>query len=54
MTALADFIEQLPPDIQKEVRDFAEFLLSKRAKKRHKVPSFDWEGAIKDLGEKQG
>lgn len=51
MTTLAELIEQLPPDIQKEVKDFAEFLLEKRTKKRHKVPIFDWEGALKDLEE---
>jgi hypothetical protein len=51
MTTLAEFVEQLPPDIQKEIKNFAEFLLEKRAKKEHKVPTFDWEGALKDLGE---
>ncbi|MFZ3111951.1 DUF2281 domain-containing protein [Methanothrix sp.] len=51
MTTLARFFEQLPPDIQREVRSYAEFLLDKRFKKRQKVPSFDWEGALKDIGE---
>lgn len=51
MTSLAKFVEQLPPDIQKEVRSYAEFLLGKRSKKKQKVPDFDWEGALKDLGE---
>jgi Protein of unknown function (DUF2281) len=51
MTTLAEFVEQLPPDIQKEIKDFAEFLLEKRAKKKHNVPTFDWEGALNDLGE---
>jgi hypothetical protein len=48
MTTIAEFVEQLPPDIQKEVKDFAEFLLERRAKKKHRVPDFDWEGALKD------
>lgn len=51
MTTLAEFVEQLPPDIQKEVKDFAEFLLEKRARREHKVPAFDWEGALRDLGD---
>jgi hypothetical protein len=51
MSALAEFVEQLPPDIQKEIKDFAEFLLEKRAKKRHKMPNFDWEGGLSDMGE---
>ena len=52
MTTLVEFVTQLPPEIQKEVRDFAEFLLEKRSKKVHKVPSFDWEGALEDLGDR--
>jgi pyruvate-formate lyase-activating enzyme len=48
MTTIAQFVEQLPPDIQKEVKDFAEFLLEKKAKKRQRVPDFDWDGALKD------
>ena len=51
MTTLAEFVEQLPPDIQKEIKDFAEFLMEKKAKKSHKVPTFDWEGVLEDLGE---
>jgi len=41
-------VEQLPPDIQKEVKDFAEFLLERRIKKKQRVPDFDWEGTLKD------
>lgn len=51
MTTLTGFFEQLPPDIQKEVWSYAEFLLEKRTKKKHRVPVFDWEGALKDIGE---
>ncbi len=51
MTTLAEFVGQLPPDIQKEVWDFAQFLLEKRAKKKHQLPAFDWEGDLKDLAD---
>ena len=51
MTSLARFVEHLPSDIQKEVGGYAEFLLEKRSKKKQKVPVFDWEGALADLGE---
>ena len=51
MITLARFVEHLPPDIQEEVRSYAEFLLEKRSKKKQKVPVFDWEGALADLGE---
>ena len=50
MTSLARFVEQLPLDIQKEVLSYAEFLLERRSRKKEKVPAFDWEGALKDLG----
>ncbi len=52
MTTLIELVERLPPDIQKEVKDFAEFLLEKNAKKKHGAPIFDWEGDLRDLGEK--
>ena len=51
MTSLASFVEQLPLDIQKEVLSYAEFLLERRSRKKQKTPAFDWEGALKDLGE---
>ena len=51
MTILARSVEHLPHDIQEKVRSYAEFLLEKRSKKRQKVPVFDWEGALADLGE---
>jgi hypothetical protein len=51
MTTLARFVEQLPLDIQKEVLSYAEFLLERRSRRKQKVPAFDWEGALKDLGE---
>ncbi len=42
-------IEQLPPDIEQEVKDFAEFLLAKRIqKKRDRKLSQDWAGALKN------
>jgi predicted nucleic acid-binding protein len=52
MTTLAEFVGQLPPDIQREVKDFAEFLLKKRAERRYEVPAFDWEGDLKDNAER--
>ena len=46
---LKEFVEDLPPDLQQEVKDFIEFLLEKRAKKTRGKPKFDWAGALKDL-----
>ena len=33
MQTLKELIEQLPPELQQEVRDFVEFLLKRRAAK---------------------
>lgn len=49
MAMLKELIEQLPPDLQQEVKDFVEFLLKKRAEKPSRAPQFDWAGALKDL-----
>jgi len=46
-----DLIKALPPELQREVEDFARFLLEKRAKKRRGKPKFGWAGALKDLRE---
>ena len=42
----------LPPDIQREVEDFALFLIEKRSKKRYKKLSFAWAGALRTLRDK--
>jgi hypothetical protein len=49
MQTLQELIEQLPPELQQEVRDFVEFLLEKRVRKTRKKPEFDWAGALRDL-----
>ncbi|MEA3345777.1 MAG: DUF2281 domain-containing protein [Chloroflexota bacterium] len=49
MQTFKELVEQLPPDMQQEVRDFAEFLLEKWQKRAKGKPSFDWAGALKDL-----
>lgn len=45
---LKELIEQLPPNLQQEVRDFVEFLLEKRVRKRGKKLRQDWAGALRD------
>jgi len=49
METLKEMIDKLPPELQREVRDFVEFLLEKKMKKGKKKPKFDWAGALKDL-----
>lgn len=49
MQTLKELVEQLPPELQQEARDFVEFLLKRREKKPRGRPRFDWAGALKDL-----
>ena len=49
METLEELIEQLPPHLRREVRDFVEFLLEKRAKRPRGKPAFRWAGALSDL-----
>ena len=49
MQTLRDFVEQLPPDLQQQVRDFAEFLLEKRQRTSKGKLRFDWAGTLKDM-----
>jgi hypothetical protein len=49
MASLSDQIEQLPPDIQQQVRDYAEFLLEKHTRKIKKKPTYQWAGSLKNL-----
>ena len=49
--SLLELVEQLPPEMQREVRDFVEFLVAKQRQERAnaKEPSFGWAGALSDL-----
>lgn len=52
MMTIKELVEQLPPELQEEVKDFVEFLLKKRAQRPNQIPKFDWAGAIKDLSDR--
>jgi len=41
-------LEMLSPDLQKEVADFVDFLLTKRVQKKKKTPKMDWMGGLKE------
>jgi galactose-1-phosphate uridylyltransferase len=49
MKELQELLEELPPHLQQEVLDFAEFLLEKSKKMPEGTPHFRWAGALKDL-----
>ena len=48
MQTLKELIEKLPPELQEEVREYAEFLHEKRAKKFGRKLRQDWAGALKE------
>ena len=41
----------LPQELQAEVTDFVDFLLTKKAKKKTKTPKLDWMGGLKEYRE---
>jgi len=49
MKTLEEKIRELPPTYQREVEDFVDFLIKKRAKILRKKPNFSWAGALKDM-----
>ena len=51
---LSELVEELPPDVQQEVRDFVEFLISKRSRVSGKKLRQDWAGALRDYREEYG
>ena len=47
MKTLEELVRELPPDMQEEVREFAQFLLEKRVKGQKKFLSQTWAGGLK-------
>jgi hypothetical protein len=45
---LQEIVEELPPDMQAEVRDFAEFLLAKQRRRASKTLRQDWAGTLRE------
>ena len=50
-SALERKIEMLPQELQTEVTDFVDFLLTKKAKKKTKTSKLDWMGDLKEYRE---
>lgn len=46
-TSLETLVKQLTPDLQEEVRDFAEFLLQRHRRKSGVTLQQDWAGSLK-------
>ena len=49
MSTLEELVEQLPPDLQEEARDFIEFLLERKTPPKAKQKlRLDWAGGLKE------
>ncbi|MBM4277138.1 MAG: DUF2281 domain-containing protein [Deltaproteobacteria bacterium] len=52
MEDIGKMIQELPPELQKEVEDFVVFLKGKKARKHGKKLRQDWAGALRDYRNK--
>jgi Protein of unknown function (DUF2281) len=50
MSSIEERIQELPPDLRREVDDFVTFLLAKQRECVGEAPSLTWAGSLKDLG----
>lgn len=49
MEPLEKKINKLPPDLQKEVYDFVEFLELKKSGQKKNKPTLNWAGGLKEF-----
>lgn len=52
MATIDDLLQQLPPEFQREVEDFAQFLLEKSTRegeRKKRVVGQGWAGALRDF-----
>ena len=49
MKTLEELVRELPPDMQEEVREFAQYLLEKRVKGKKKYLAQTWAGGLKEF-----
>jgi len=50
MQTLKEMVEHVPPELEPEVKDFVEFLLSKHRKKKAGRMQLHWRGVLRELG----
>lgn len=49
METIDELIGQLPPELQQEVRDFAQFLLETKARPKQEKLRMSWAGALREF-----
>jgi hypothetical protein len=52
MKTTEELIKELPPELQQEVRDFAQFLLDKKARPKQKKLRMTWAGGLREFRDK--
>lgn len=48
MENIEEMVKKLPPELQREVEDFVNFLIEKKERKYGRKLRQDWAGALKD------
>jgi hypothetical protein len=52
MKKIDELMEKLPPELQDEVYDFAQFLLGKKTQPKQKRLRMDWAGGLSEFRDK--
>ncbi len=52
MENIEEMVKRLPPDLKREVEDFVNFLIEKKARRQGRKLRQDWAGALKDYRDK--
>ncbi len=52
MEKIEGIVKKLPPELKREVEDFANFLIEKKARRHGRKLRQDWAGALKDFRDK--
>ena len=52
MENIEEMLKKLPPELQREVEDFVNFLIEKKTRKQGRKLRQDWAGALKDYRDK--
>ncbi|MBI3015860.1 MAG: DUF2281 domain-containing protein [Candidatus Tectomicrobia bacterium] len=49
MSTIEEIMKQLPPELRKEVQDFARALLERRARPKQKKLRLSWAGGLREF-----
>lgn len=49
MKSLEELIKELPPQLQNELREYAQYLIDTKVKPKRKYLRMDWAGCLKEF-----